>query len=208
MKKYSIVFKIGAIIFAFLSLIFMLYFFAPSEFIEKYEIISVNSSGKRVVHPVVPIIIRFVLGILIATLIIILFIKSEKKSLVKKCSIIAITGLFLLLVSRILHMGHDFNIIPYSRWTPAFWLLGNIVVSVAILRLSLIFSYKTLSFWGGIVFFAFLIMEILACFIGFSFDSSVNNVCIILWTLSSIGMSLFFYGLTLNNKHKNGKQKL
>lgn len=151
-----------------------------------------------------------------------LMILAKRHSQMKKKSIIAIGGLLLLILSDLYSYrwlfpfwwNIDYNMDRVLFWTSVslFW-LGEIILCVAVMRISNIFPHKSLAFWGGVFFFTFALLYTLSDFIISSFHvefeydrfEKITMFLFVIQTISNIGIALFFLGLT-NNQVKNGNK--
>ena len=201
MRSIRIISRISAILIGVLS-------FLPT-------IISADISEDKI--SVVNVICRDLILLLEIIVFVALFAKSEKNSTVKRCSFIALVGLFLCLGTFTIEIPSLLKMKPseVGNWiviVSCFNMVGTFVLSIAVLSFTYNFySIKTLSFWGGIFFvIGFIVKEIMFVFCFFNIIEInahnyiiYNQISYIFGIISEIGIVLFFYGLTSNIK-RNG----
>ncbi len=142
-----------------------------------------------------------------------ILIKADEKSRAGRCSFFALVSVILSfigsLIFLILLIDNPGSWIDFllGKTNPILILMvvaklvGFIVLPIAVLSFSISFPVNSLSFWGGIVFSSHSFLRIL---LPFFFTSSelkkISHSEPIISLISIIGLSLFFFGLTLKVK--------
>ena len=209
MKSIRIISRISAI---FIAIILILY---NTFSIEKVNLYIFNTL--RVQPREMFFLFHLLLLASISIVFLLLLIKINKKTAVKTNSIIALLGILFLVIQNILlyscvrglGLNIDLKIFGlYSSLGTIALVIGNTLMSISLLRMTIIYPHKSSVFIGSLIFAIFSIIYSIIVFVrtliigNYIFYMSYSSNSLWIWSISFVGIAMFFWGLTTQFKKK------